>query len=57
MAHFDDKYGIVLEEDDLKHETPNFVKNFFQFITNIEEEKTYKSNTNLFKEQYGLKKS
>jgi hypothetical protein len=49
MAYFSDKYGIIKEEDDLKWETPNFVKNFFQFITNIEEEKPYKSNTNLFK--------
>ena len=49
MAYFSDKHGIVLEEGDLKHETPNFVKNFFQFITKIEEEKPYKSNTNLFK--------
>lgn len=50
MAYFSDKYGIVLEEDDLKWETPNFVKNFFQIITKQEEIKQVKpTKTNLFK--------
>ena len=50
MANFNNKYGIIKKRYDLKWETPNFVKNFFQFITKIEEEKPYKSNTNLFKQ-------
>lgn len=32
MAHFDSDRGIVLEGNELKHESPKFITNFWEFI-------------------------
>lgn len=40
---------IVKEEGDLEWKTPNFAKNFFEFIMGKPQIKPYKSNINLIK--------
>jgi hypothetical protein len=42
MAHFDEKKGIVGNTDNW--ETPNFVKNFWEWVTGDTEEPKPKSN-------------
>lgn len=49
MAYQNKKGFIVLEKGDLEHETPNWVSNFWEFITRLPKDKPYKSHVDITK--------
>jgi hypothetical protein len=44
MSYFDEKHGIVLEDGDLETHTPEFIKNFWEWVTGDTEEPKPKFN-------------